>query len=216
MIATAELEAHERLEMLRVGRVLLDSGLTVSNDGNFSVRLDAQRILITPAGLCKGRLNAEDLLILGVADGAVLAAAAGRRPSSETNIHLEVYRRFPQVGAVIHAHSPFVSALAITGTPFPDDVLPEVVLTLGDVPTTRLATPNTQDYLDAVTELVAGHVAIVLNHHGAMTVGPDLETALIALERMEHSAHVYWLARGFGSVERLSPGMVEELRAQRH
>jgi L-fuculose-phosphate aldolase len=209
-------EAELRGELVRVGRVLYERGLTVANGGNLSARLSDATILITPTGLCKGRLDEKQLLVLRVADGAVLAGEPGLAPSSEANIHAEVYRRHPAISAVIHAHSPFVTALAITGTPFPDDVLPEVVRGLGAVPTTRLATLSTQDYLDAVTELVADHQAIVLNHHGAMTVGQDLESALFALEKMEHTAHVVWIAKGFGTVERLSPAMITELRAQRH
>jgi L-fuculose-phosphate aldolase len=199
-----------------VGRAMYERGLTVANDGNISARLDSGRVLITPAGLCKGRLAESDMLVTAIEDGRVLAAAAGRRPSSETGIHLAVYRKFPEIGAVIHAHSPFLTALAVTGTPFPVDVLPEVVLSLGDVPTTRPATPGTQDYLDSVADAIAGHRGIILNHHGAMAVGPDLEAALITLERMEHTVHVTWIAKGFGNAQRLAPETIADLQAQAH
>jgi L-fuculose-phosphate aldolase len=215
-MASPAAEDRLRREIVRVGRIMYERGLTVANDGNISARLDDDRVVITPAGLCKGRLVEMDLLVTAVADGAVLAAPTGRRPSSETDIHLAVYRKFPEIGAVIHAHSPFLTALAVTGTPFPVDVLPEVILSLGDVPTTRLATPGTQDYLDSVAEGIAGRRGLILNHHGAMTVGPDLEAALITLERMEHTVHVTWIAKSFGNTEPLTTEIVADLQSRAH
>jgi L-fuculose-phosphate aldolase len=204
----------EAAELIRVGRVMYDRGLTAGNDGNISVRLDYDSILITATGVCKGRLTPGCLLVVSVSSGQVIGGSMS--PSSETNIHLATYRSRPDVSAVIHAHSPFATALAITGTPFPADLLPEVVFTLGQVPTTRPAVQRTQDYLDSVVSGLGSGQAVILDHHGAMTVGVTLEDALLALERIEHVAHVYWIARSLGPVQHLSAQVVEQLAQRRN
>jgi L-fuculose-phosphate aldolase len=201
-------------ELIRVGRVMYDRGLTAGNDGNMSVRLDDDSVLITATGVCKGRLDPGCLLVVSPSSGQVIEGSMG--PSSETDIHLATYRSRPDVGAVIHAHSPFLTALAITGTPFPADLLPEVVFTLGQVPTTRPAIQRTQDYLDSVVSGLGSGQALVLDHHGAMTVGATPEDALLTLERIEHVAHVYWIARSLGPVQHLSPQAVEQLAQRRN
>ncbi len=117
---------------------------------------------------------------------------------------------------MIHAHSPFLTALAITGTAFPADVLPEVVFTLGEVPTSRPAVQRTQDYLDSVVTGLGSGQALLLDHHGAMTVGRSLEGALITLERIEHVAHVFWIARSMITVQHLPPETIARLAELQH
>jgi len=195
------------LELLReaiveCGRVAYERHLVTSNDGNISVRVGEERLLITPAGMSKGRMEVDDLLLLDL-DGNILAAREGRRPSSETPMHLEVYRQRPDVRAVIHAHPIFATTLTVAGFPFPNNVLPEVLLTLEKVPTTRYAIPSSHDDADAIRELIREHDALLLRQHGTLTIGADLEAALVALERIEHVAEVFWRAQMLGNVERI-------------
>ncbi len=197
-----------RLAILECGQICYARRLMTSNDGNISVRLDATRVLITSAGMCKGRMDADDLLIVDF-DGNVLSSANDRRPSSETPMHLEVYKLRPDVRAVIHAHPVFATALTVAGFDFPDDVLPEVALTLGRVPVSAYAAPSSREDADAIRSLVRDHNALLLRQHGSLTVGRNLEEALIHLERIEHVAEVFYRARQLGHVERIPP---EELR----
>jgi L-fuculose-phosphate aldolase len=207
-------EKEAAAELIRVGKVMYDRGLTAGNDGNLSVRLDDDSILITATGICKGRMDPGCLLAVSVSSGQVIDGSLS--PSSETDIHLATYRSRPDVGAIIHAHSPFLTALAITGTPFPADLLPEVVFTLGQVPTTRPAIQRTQDYLDSVVSGLGSGQALILDHHGAMTVGATPEDALLTLERIEHVAYVYWIARSLGPVQHLSAQAVQQLAQLRY
>jgi L-fuculose-phosphate aldolase len=91
------------------------------------------------------------------------------------------------------------------------DVLPEVLLTLGEVPTTRYATPSSHDDAEAIRELIKSHDALLLRQHGSLTVGKDLDTALTALERIEHVAEVFWRAQMLGKVNRIPDADVAEL-----
>lgn len=185
-----------------------------SNDGNVSVRLGERQVLITPSGISKGRMAPENLVLIDL-DGNVLESGNGGKPSSETPMHLEVYRNRPEARAVIHAHPVFATALTVAGKEFPADILPEVLLTLGEVPITAYATPSSAEDAEAIRPLIREHAAILLRQHGALTVGVDLEEALIHLERLEHVAEVYWRADMLGHVEHLSREARERLLAVR-
>lgn len=207
-------EADLRRAAVECGRVCYARKLMTSNDGNISVRLGDDHILITPSAISKGRMAEDDLLVLDLS-GHVKSSKNDRRPSSETAMHLEAYRQRKDVRAVIHAHPTFATALTVAGFEFPSDVLPEVVLTLGEVPTTAYATPSSDEDAHAVRDLIRSHSAILLRQHGSLTVGSDLEQALIHLERIEHVAEVFWRAHALGHVERIPPEARQRLLAVR-
>ena len=200
-----------RNELIRVNRILAERGLIRSSDGNISVRLNRNFLLITPSGVYKSALSPEDLIIIDM-KGNVDAAKAGLHPTSETLMHLEAYRQRPDINAVIHAHPPFSTALTIAGEPFPVEFIPEVLIALGDVPTAAYATPGTQALADSVHDLILSHDCILLSHHGSLTVGRSLEEALVAIERMEHAAYTLWISRAFGAPIPLPSAELENLR----
>jgi L-fuculose-phosphate aldolase len=126
-------------------------------------------------------------------------------------MHLEVYRQRPDVRAVIHAHPVFATALTVAGQDFPDDILPEVALTLGHVPVSAYATPSSHEDADVIRPLIREHNAILLRQHGSLTVGKNLDEALIHLDRLEHVAEVFHHARQLGDVARIPPEELEKL-----
>lgn len=205
-------ERDLRLAILEVGRLCYSQGLMPANNGNISARMGEDRIVITPSTLCKGRMELDDLLVIDL-DGQVLKADSRkrRRISSETPMHLEAYRQRSDVRAVIHAHPAHATALTVAGIPFPDDVLPELLEGLGPVPTTDFATPSSDENAIAIRGHIVAHDAVLIRNHGAITVGRDLEEALVNLERVEHVARVITLALGLGDIQRLPPGMIEKL-----
>ena len=200
-----------RNELIRVNHILVECGLIRSSDGNISVRLNRNFLLITPSGEYKGAMSPEDLIVIDM-DGNVDAAKAGLRPTSETLMHLEAYRQRPDINAVIHAHPPFSTALTIAGKPFPVEYIPEVLIALGDAPTAAYATPGTQGLADSIHDLILSHDCILLSHHGSLTVGRSLEKALIVVERMEYAAYTFWISKTFGSPIPLPSAELENLR----
>jgi L-fuculose-phosphate aldolase len=170
-----------------VNHILAERGLIRSSDGNISVRLNRNFLLITPGGVYKSAMSPEDLLVIDM-DGKMEAAKTGLKPTFEKLMHLEVYRQRPDINAVIHTHPPFSTALTITGKPFSVEYIPEVLIALGNVTTADYATPGTQAMADSIHDLILSHDSILLSHHGSLTVGHSLEKALIAIERMEHAA----------------------------
>jgi L-fuculose-phosphate aldolase len=203
-----------RRQIVDAGRRLTARGLMAASDGNLSVRLSPTRLLVTPAGVSKGRLASSDLLVVDL-EGKLRRGLKGRRPSTETPMHLEVYRAVPSAGAVVHAHPPFATALTVAGLPFPSDVLPEIAATLGEIPVTAMAMPGSTEDAEAVRPWVSKYQAMLLPNHGSLTYGATLEEAIIHLERLEHAAMVYWLAASMGNVNRLPADLMARLAAWR-
>lgn len=173
-----------------------------SNDGNISARMDNGHVLITSSGISKGRLQTDDILVVDL-DGNVISSRPDRKPSSEMPMHIEVYKHREDVRAVIHAHPIFATTLTVAGLEFPVDMLPEVLLTLGDVPITEYATPSSHEDADAIRPFLKTHNAMLLCQHGSLTYGKNLDEALIHLERIEHVSEIYWRAKMLGNVKRV-------------
>ncbi|HMV95312.1 MAG TPA: class II aldolase/adducin family protein [Anaerolineales bacterium] len=197
-------EAELRLAIIECGRIAYERHLVTSNDGNISARMLDGNILITPSGISKGRLNPEDMLVVDL-EGKVLSSRPDRKPSSETPMHLEVYKQRPDVRGVLHAHPIYATTLTVSGLQFPVDVLPEVLLTLGDVPITAYATPSSHEDAEVIRPFVKTHNAMLLCQHGSLTYGKHLDEALIHLERIEHVSEIYWRAKMLGEVKRVPP-----------
>ncbi len=211
-------EQRFRQEIVRVGKLLYDKGLIVATDGNVSARLDANRILATPSGLCKGFMEPEQMIVVDL-DGNRLGpsnpANRNLQPTSEMRMHLEAYRRRPDVGAVVHAHPATTVALSIAGIDLAQCLLPEVIVTLGIVPTTQYATPSSEENVRAIQELIAGHDAIVLQRHGTLTVGRDPFDAFLKAESIEQMSRIVFMTQLLGASPTLPPEEVAKLVAQR-
>jgi L-fuculose-phosphate aldolase len=205
-------EATLRDEIVEVGRRLYARGYTASNDGNISVRLDAGRLLMTPRSVCKGFMAPQMLCITDL-DGKKLAGE--RDPSSEMQMHLEVYRQRPDVQAVVHAHPPIATGFAVAGIPLDRAVLAEVVTTLGSVPIAEYATPSTKELPEAVRRYIKAHDGMLLANHGALTVGSDLLSAYYKMETIEHFAKISLVARLLGGERLLSRQEVDRLQGLR-
>lgn len=207
-------ERHLRAEIVRVGKLMYDRGLIVAGDGNISVRLGADRVLVTPSGLCKGFMEPEQMIVTDMEGRRVppfTPANRALKPTSEMPMHLEVYRRRPEVRAVVHAHPPLVVALSIAGVSLAQCMLPEAIVTLGLIPTTEYATPASEENIRAIHDLIVGHDAIVLQRHGTLTVGRDPFDAFIKTETVVQTAQVAYYLHQLGGGEPLSPDEVTKL-----
>ncbi len=197
-------EMDLRSAVIECGRIAYERHLMTSNDGNISVRMSNGCVLITPSGISKGRLALDDMLVVDL-DGKIISSRDDRKPSSETPMHLEVYKHREDVRAVVHAHPIFATTLTVADLEFPIDVLPEVLLTMGEVPITRYATPSSHEDAEVIRPFVKDHNAMLLRQHGSLTFGKNLEEALIHLERIEHVSEIYWRAKMMGTVQRVPP-----------
>jgi L-fuculose-phosphate aldolase len=144
-------------------------------------------------------------------------AAPQRRPSSEILLHLRCYRVRKDCMAVVHAHPPTATAFAVCGETIPDGVMPEAAYVLGSVATIPFAIPGTEEVPDAIEPLLPDHKTFLISHHGAVTLGIDLEDAYNRMETLERIAHVLLLTRQLGGAAPIDhPGYEEFLRRHLH
>src|SRR5438874_1870907 len=205
-------ESSLRADIVEVGRRMYARGYTASNDGNISVRLDAARLLMTPANVCKGFMHPQMMCITDL-EGKKLEG--DRNPSSEMQMHLEVYRQRPDVNAVVHAHPPTATGFAVAGIALDRAVLAEVITTLGSVPIADYATPSTKELPEAVRKYVKAHDGMLLANHGALTIGADVFAAYYKLETIEHFAKISLVARLLGGENLISREEVMRLQGLR-
>jgi L-fuculose-phosphate aldolase len=211
-IGLLQLERDLRHQICKTGRKMYAHGLVVACEGNLSVRLEQDRILVTPAGTCKGLLAPKDLLVTDLS-GAALSGAG--KPSTEMQMHLLYYRLRPDVRAVCHAHPPTATGFAAAGRSLEDAVLPEVIVGLGKIPLAPYGTPGTWELCAGLEPLVKKYDAILLENHGVVTCGPDLATAYQRLETVEQFARILLVAESLGGPHILPDAEVQKLIAAR-
>jgi L-fuculose-phosphate aldolase len=201
-----------RADIVEVGRRMYARGYTASNDGNISVRVGDDRLLMTPKSVCKGFMTPDMMCVTDLAGKKI---QGDRDPSSEMLMHLEVYRQRPDVKAVVHAHPPTATGFAVAGIPLDRAVLAEVLTTLGSIPLAEYATPSTAELPDAVRKYIKAHDGMLLANHGALTVGGDLFSAYYKMETIEHFAKISLVARMLGRENLISREEVMRLQALR-
>ena len=197
--------AADREDLVAFARRMAGDDLAPGTSGNLSVRRQ-DMVAITPSGVSYERMGPADICLVRVADGA---PQPGLRPSTETPMHLAVYRA-TGAGAIVHTHSPFVVALSTVL-----DELPAVHYAMADLggivrvaPYTRFGTP--QLAASAVAALT-GRNAVILRNHGALACGPDLARAYDRAITLEWLARVYWYARLAGTPQTLSEAALTEV-----
>ncbi len=187
-------EKTAREEICEIGRRMYARKMVAANDGNLSVRLDENRILCTPTGVSKGFMTPESLCLVDK-DGNVLAESKDARPSSEIRMHLRVYAKRPDVNAVVHAHPIFATSFAVAGIALDKPILSEAVVALGSVPVVEYGTPSTAEIPDHLEKYLPDYEAVLLEHHGALTWGPDLTDAYFRMESVECYAEILYRTR---------------------
>ncbi len=156
-------------------------------------------------------MSAEQMVVVDI-NGKGLS---GGKPSTELLMHLFLYRERRDVNAVVHAHPIYATGFATAGLSFDQCVSPEIIVTLGSIPLAQYGTPSTNELPETLRPFVHSYDAFLLANHGAVTVGKDLLDAYYKLERVEHYAHIIFVARMLGGERPLSKEDVEKLQAIR-
>ena len=192
--------AEPRRELTEATREMYRRGLVGAYSGNTSLRLTAagedSLLLVTPTHHPYYRLRPEELVVVNL-DGEPVAPAP-MRPSSETRLHLEIYRHRHDVQAVAHTHSIYASVAAVIGRDIPP-LIDEMLLTIGGpVKVSKYAFPGTQLLAEEARAALGDRNAALLRNHGVVGVGPDIWEALEVCDLVERLAHIFVLARNFG------------------
>ncbi len=198
-----------RAELVATSRRLHQMGWVANHDGNLSVRLHGDRLLITPTAYSKLDVDEASLIIVDL-QGKVLEGR--KKPFSELELHLAAYRARPEVEVVLHAHPPCATAFGLVGLELAPVAMPEIVVSLGDrIPTVPRAMPKTPEAVKGVEAAAALGDAMLLAGNGALTLGADLNQALLRMELVEHYAKILTAARQLGTVQPLPAGDVAKL-----
>lgn len=186
-------------------------GMVNMFEGNVSARL-GDRVFITPSQVAKETMDASMIIEVDM-NGSLICQPPGLKPSSELEMHLEVYRLRPDVQAVVHNHSLYATAFAVNGMPLVSDALTEMNMTFGQVPVVPYGTPGTKGIYQDFSSCLGNYHAVLLANHGVLTFGANLELAYSYAEAVEKIAHTLFVARQLGAPSPMPAGEAEALRA---
>jgi L-fuculose-phosphate aldolase len=203
-------EEESRKELVRFSKWLSRLGFAPGTSGNLSVRLDQDRLLVTPTGVSKALVRRADMVIVDL-QGRLLCGT--RRVTSEVGMHLAIYEKRTDVRAVIHSHPPIATAFACSGRALDEMLCQEAVMTVGRIPLAAYATTGTDEVADSLRPYITEHDAILLENHGAVSSGKNLLDAFMKMETIEHLAHVALVAHQLGSARPLRPEQIQELKS---
>ena len=144
-------EFEIKKQICDIGRRIYNRNMVAANDGNISVKLNDNEFLCTPTGVSKGFMTPEFICKVD-AQGNVIQANPGFKPSSEIKMHMRVYQKRPDVGSVVHAHPIYATSFAIAGIPLTQPIMPEAVIALGCVPIAEYGTPSTMEIPENLLE----------------------------------------------------------------
>jgi L-fuculose-phosphate aldolase len=203
-------EQNIRAQICDICYKMWQQGWVAANDGNVSVKLDEDTFLATPTGISKSFMEPDKLVKIN-GKGEVLEALEGYRPSSEIKMHLRCYQERADVGAVVHAHPPTATGFALAHKPLDTYSLIECVIAIGAVPIAPYGTPSTDEVPESIAPLLPKHDVILLENHGALTVGSDPTTAYYRMETLELWAKTSFVAQMLGGEKEISRGNIDRL-----
>ena len=201
-----------RREIIRFGSLLHELGFIAATDGNLSLRLDEERILVTPTGMSKGMMKASDLVTVDL-EGRKLKGRL--EPTSELGMHLLIYRLRPDVHGIVHAHPRTATGFAAAGLALNQPLVCEVVIGLGLIPLAPYGMPGTRELEKTLEPLVPQYDAILMANHGVVTYGADLKAAYLKMETVEHFAQIALVTHVLGQQQLLAREDCERLVAAR-
>jgi L-fuculose-phosphate aldolase len=201
-------ERKHREEIVRYGRMLHERGFVAAMDGNLSVLLKDNRILVTPTCVSKGAMRTADMVIVDLEGRHV---SGHRSVTSEIGMHLLIYRLRSDVRAIVHAHPPTATGFAAAGIALTEPLVCEVVMGLGCIPLARYGTPGTSELAQTLEPYVPNYDAILMSNHGVVTYGDTLEHAYMKMETVEHFAQIALVTHLLGRQQPLQEGEIEKL-----
>ncbi len=195
-------------KLISVCHKVYKNGFVSAYDGNVSAITDNNTILITRSGVCKGDVTENDILEFDFT-GKHLKGEG--KITTEFKLHLFAYSKRKEVNAVVHCHPVHATALSLLGEGMSKHYFPEVLLTLGKVPLCKYATPSTNELPLSLEPFIDTAWAFLLENHGAITLGKNLDDAYYKMEKLEHAAEIIWKAKLLGEPKELSNEEINRL-----
>ncbi len=197
--------------IIQICRLIYAKGFVSATDGNVSIRIsESGNILTTATGISKGFLKSEDIIEIDL-NGNIISG--NKKPSTEIAMHLFIYNQRKDINAVVHAHPPYATGFATARQDLTGCLFPEVIIGLGAIPLADYATPSTIEVVKSIEPFIHKTEAILLSNHGVVAYGKDLLDAYFKLEKVEHAAHITFIARLLGGEKCLTSADVEKLKS---
>lgn len=187
------LEGYKR-QVVRYAQQAEREGLCRHRSGNFSVRdKEMGYIVITPTGMDRAEMLPEDVVVIDM-QGRVVEALTGKKPTSESMMHIAVYKARPDVGAIVHTHSKNATAFAVMNKPIPAIVYELFLLGCkkGYIPVAPYGRPGTKELAQSVLKPLEISDVALMQAHGVIAVAKDLKEALLRASYVEELAEIYY------------------------
>jgi len=197
-------------QLVKTCHKVYKKGFVAAFDGNLSVRIDENKFLITRSGINKGEVTENDILTI---DSNCNIIEGSGKITTEVKLHLKIYNSRKEVNSVIHCHPIYATAIATSRENFPNNIFPEVILTLGKVPICNYATPSTDELANSLNPFVDYANVFLLSNHGAVSVGETIEVAFFRMEKLEHISKTIFVSESIGNMKKLENEQIEELYA---
>ncbi len=197
-------------QLVNICHLLYQKNFVTATDGNVSAVIPNGNILVTPSAMNKGRVKEAELVEVK-SDGTPVTLS--RKASTELDMHLFIYSQRDDVRAVVHAHPTHATGFATARIALNECLFPEVIVGLGAIPLAEYATPSTKEVAEALAPFVQKADAILLANHGVVTYGKDLDDAYFKMEKVEHAAHIAFVARLLGGEKPLTVEEIAKLRS---
>ncbi len=197
----------EKSEIIKFGKIAGDRNLTPGISGNISVRC-GDKIVITSSGCANSFLALEDLCVTDF-NGNVIEG--DKKASSEKFLHLEFYKRRPEIGAICHFHCPYLTAFASCGLSLKDKFLPEIVYMFDEIPAADYGLPGSKELVDNTAKYFDDYNVILMKNHGVISGGKDIKEAYLNIELCEAYAKTFIFSKFLGGAKILSEKQVEDI-----
>ncbi|EYE89202.1 aldolase [Fervidicella metallireducens AeB] len=197
-----------KADIVKYGKKIKSANLVSGTWGNISIR-HGDKIYITPCGIDYDNLLPEDIVTLNL-EGKVIDGT--KKPSTELNTHIELYKFREDINSIIHIHSIYATSIAAARKNIPAIVDDMAMIIGGEVPCAKYAFPGSKTIAQNIIEVIENKNAVLLSNHGAICLGRDIEEAFLVCEILEKSAQIYLFSTQIGIPKPLAMEEVEKMR----
>lgn len=188
---------------------LYRQGLTTTSGGNISLRISKELILLTPSATDKGNMRTEQIAEIGL-DG--VNHTPHLKPSIETSMHLEIYKRHPHVQAIVHAHPPCTSTFTVVRKPINVRLIAEAYAMVGVPAMAPYALMGTPELAASVADgLKKNTFCVLMENHGVLCVGDTLLQAFDRIEVLENTARINVYSDQLGDARELTDAQCQAI-----
>lgn len=197
----------QKKEIIKIGECLYKRNLTIATSGNISIRAD-EGILITASGTRLGHLKEEDIVLIDLESGEEISEG---HASSEKMLHIEIYKKRPEINAVIHTHPVYLTTFAACHKKLDAPIMSENILYFEDIPVAEYAMPSSKELVEKTMECLKTRDVVIMANHGAIAAADSLEHAFSKMETAEYYAQVTLNCQMLGGARLLSQKDINDL-----